>query len=808
MDKLYWLNEIKPSHRTQVGDKALNLSLMMQHGYSVIPGFVIAANVLHEYLENENASQTFVAELANSSLHLDVDNWRQLQQVALHLRQEIISSDVPESLSNAINLAVKSWESPYLIFRPTVGLPYGLDNTENISGLYESVFCRNQEKEIALALKRIWSQLFSAKSLLYWQKSKIDLRSINLAVLAQPVNNIIASGCLNANSSRWEIQATWGLGVAINWGEVQPDVYYVEPKTGSLSEQHLGNKILAYRCGNAAINEASWEHRQTSVMTVERTCLQVCILEEEKQQQHVLSQSQLQQITDLAGKLVGQLGEEYSVNWTFVQEETDSIKLYLTKVSKPINLNTFSPNSPFKGIGAATGRQEGNVLLIENSQQIIKQLPKGIILVASVITPDWLPVLQQVGGIITEHGGLTSHAAIIARELGIPAIVGVNKVTKLFQNGDRILIDGDRGEIHHLAKNTGEEHINNINNNINILENNSVIDVSSSSTKPTEYPQWVSSPASIPHTLINLPMTITQLLVNLSQSSMIDKALSFPVDGVGLLRSELMVLSILNRQNPYTWIRNGRHKELLDLWTKKILDFVRAFSPKPVYYRSLDWRPHELPNLHHDQVEAAQAQTALGQRGTFSYLLNSDVFDMELTALSHVHHAGYHNIRLILPFVRTVEEFAFCRRKVEQAGLTEIAEFELWIMAEVPSVLFLLPEYVKAGVQGISIGTNDLTQLLLGVDRDQAVLAKSFDEHHPVVMGAISRLIEMAREAGIPCSICGQAPALYPEIITKLVEWGITSISVEPEALQRTYQAILRAEQSLLLEAARRQLSC
>jgi len=214
------------------------------------------------------------------------------------------------------------------------------------------------------------------------------------------------------------------------------------------------------------------------------------------------------------------------------------------------------------------------------------------------------------------------------------------------------------------------------------------------------------------------------------------------------------------------------------------------------------------PSLHHDKVEPAQLQTALGQRGTFSYLLNSEVFDMELTALSNVQHAGYHNIRLILPFVRTVEEFVFCRQKVEQAGLTEIAEFQLWIMAEVPSVLFLLPEYVKAGVQGISIGTNDLTQLLLGVDRDQAVLAKSFDEHHPVVMDAVFRLIEMAREAGIPCSICGQAPALYPEIITKLVQWGITSISVEPEALQRTYQAILRAEQSLLLEAARRQLSC
>ncbi|MGB3755179.1 MAG: putative PEP-binding protein, partial [Rivularia sp. (in: cyanobacteria)] len=194
------------------------------------------------------------------------------------------------------------------------------------------------------------------------------------------------------------------------------------------------------------------------------------------------------------------------------------------------------------------------------------------------------------------------------------------------------------------------------------------------------------------------------------------------------------------------------------------------------------------------------------QRGTFSYTVNSELFDMELTALKSVQQSGYHNIRLILPFVRTVEEFSFCRRKVEQAGLTDIKEFELWIMAEVPSVLFLLPEYVKAGVQGISIGTNDLTQLLLGVDRDQATLAKSFDERHPVVMGAVSRLIDMAASAGIPCSICGQAPALYPEIIEKLVEWGITSISVEPEALERTYQAIYRAEQGLLLQAARHQL--
>ena len=819
MNKLYWLNEIKPSHRNQVGDKAVNLSQIVQHGYPAIPGFVVSADILHEYLENKlenkTASQTLVAELADSSLHLDVDNWRQLQQVALRLRQEIMSSSLPSGLHAQIYEAVKTWESPSTVFRPSVALPNARNNTENISGLYECVFCLREEEEITLALKRVWSQLFSAKSLLYWQKTGVDLRSINLAVLVQPINNVIASGSLQANPSRWEIQATWGLGVAINWGEVQPDVYYLEPKTGALSEQHLGNKILAYRCENAAINE-SLQQGQTSVLTLEKTektCLQVSLVEEVQQQQYVLSEHNLQQISELAHQLVFKLGKDYLVNWTFIQE-ANSPKLYLTKVSKPVSIlsNTLSNNFSVKGIGVATGQVSANAVVIRSEHRIIEQLPKGSILVASQITPDWLPVLQQVSGIVTEKGGLTSHAAIIARELGIPAVVGIKNITALIKNGDRLLIDGDSGEVNRLTLNGGKEHINDVigedKEEKHSSSESSVMDVSSQDAASINPATWVSSsPPSIPQPSTNLPMTSTRLMVNLSQPMMIDKALCSPVDGVGLLRSELMVLSILNRENPYTWIRNGRHEQLLDLWTKRILEFVRTFSPKPVYYRSLDWRTHELPSLHHHGVEEAKPETVLGQRGTFSYTVNSEVFDMELTALKSVQQSGYHNIRLILPFVRTVEEFSFCRRKVEQAGLTDIKEFELWIMAEVPSVLFLLPEYVKAGVQGISIGTNDLTQLLLGVDRDQAILGKRFDERHPVVMGAVSRLIDMAQEAGIPCSICGQAPALYPEIIEKLVQWGITSISVEPEALERTYQAIYRAEQGLLLQAARHQLS-
>jgi pyruvate,water dikinase len=177
---------------------------------------------------------------------------------------------------------------------------------------------------------------------------------------------------------------------------------------------------------------------------------------------------------------------------------------------------------------------------------------------------------------------------------------------------------------------------------------------------------------------------------------------------------------------------------------------------------------------------------------------------LELAALSQVYASGYTNVHLMLPFVRDVEEFVFCRRRVEQAGLAGNPDFQLWIMAEVPSILFLLPDYVKAGVQGISIGTNDLTQLLLAVDRDQGQLGSTLDGRHPAVKQAIKQLIQTSRAMGIPCSICGQAPAQYPELIDLLVQWGITSISVDGNDVERTYMAIARAEQRLLLEAARR----
>ncbi|MCF4967246.1 putative PEP-binding protein [Nostoc sp. CMAA1605] len=762
MDRLYWLDQIKLQDRTKVGEKAFYLSRLRQRGYPVISGFVVSEEFMRLFLETINTTESLVANLPHSSLHLDVGNWRQLQQVASRLRQEILSANVPSDWVSTILSAANAWQTEYLILRPSLAIP----KVRNTSGLLESSFCHCDEVAIARALKSIWSQLFSAKSLFCWQRLEINLQQLNLAVLIQPVTNAAASGVLRVNPAGWTIEATCGLGNAIAQGEVLPDTYYIQPDTGVVLQKHLGNKILAYRLSH-----------ETPTLSIHHSIPQIYLVEEAQQQQYALPEEFLQQVITLGHQLVSELGNNFTIDWT-IAEEANSQNLYITQVNTP---QLAIPNlQTLKGIGAAGGRVTGYAHVVTNTQLKPEQIPKGVILVVPKITPDWLPLLQQAGGLVTAQGGLTSHAAILARELAIPAVVSTTDATVIIQNGERLLVDGNRGEVYRLRD----------------------AEISEEEPQQQTSPFLLPSPSHQTVVTSHLPMIATQLLVNLSQSSLIEQVKKLPVDGVGLLRSELMLVPLLKGQHPHFWVIEGRKSELLAYLTEKITEFARAFAPKPVFYRSLDWRSHELSSTS----GSSTVTSSLGDRGTFSYIQDAAVFDLELSAIANVQKAGYSNINLLLPFVRSVPEFTYCQQKVEQMGLTQIPQFQLWMMAEVPSVLFLLPEYVKAGVAGISIGSNDLTQLILGVDREQTQLTRVFNERHPAVLAAIAQLIQMSKAAGIPCSICGQAPAIYPEIIDQLVQWGITSISVEPEALEQTYQAIARAEQRLLLAAARQKI--
>ncbi|KAM3096226.1 putative PEP-binding protein [Phormidesmis sp. 146-12] len=787
MDNLYWLDQIQTKDHQQVGDQALHLSYLWQRGYAIVPSFVVSTALFREFLDSIEWSDPLFFDLAQSSLHVNVEDALQLQAIARQIQQTIAATPLPAEWISQLGLAVSQLEpASAVMLRPSLTVTGAKVNgfTPTIhpeaTSLLDSQICRTDGKSLEAALKKLWAQIFRARSLLYWQRSNLQLHQIQLAVIVQPVLNATASGYLQRQQTHWEVLATWGLGQAIAYGEVLPDFYQITLEDGSVQSQKLGSKTIAYRVSQPVVDLS--ESFASPLASYALSDLQ--------DKQFVLGSVDLQQFGQLAQRLTADFSALLVLEWT----RCDST--YITQVSSQISGSLGAESSKLEhepalqiqsgsppivsGLAAAPGQRTAQATVITDLHSSFSEILPGTILVTPMILPDWLPLLKQAVGIIAEQGGMTSHGAIVAREFGIPAVVGAAQATQRIQTGDWLFVDGDRGEIYFAQPQ--KEVTPPV---MDLTLQNSEAEINT--TTPAER----SSPIA------------TQLMVNLSQVDRLDQAASLAIDGVGLLRSELMILSILDGQHPHLWLQQGRQAELIDRLADQIRQFVEAFAPRPVFYRSLDLRSHEFRSLEGGASVSLETNPMLGIRGTFSYVLNPALFEVELTALHQVQQAGYSNFRLILPFVRTVEEFVFCRQRVEQSGLIQQSQFQLWIMAEVPSILFLLPEYVQAGVEGISIGTNDLTQLLLGVDRDHSLMASAFDERHPAVLSAIDHLVKTARRLKIPCSICGAVSTQHLELVDRLIQSGITTISVDPNSVEATYRAIARAEQRLLNKGSR-----
>jgi pyruvate, water dikinase len=772
VENIYWLDRIKPSERLLVGNKALALSQLLQHGYPIYLGFAISSSTMQGFLKNLGAPGSLLADFPDSSLYVDVDDYKGLQSVAQKSRQDIIESTLPSEYLSDIVSAAQKLDSSALILRPSLSLPSSFKH--KFSGLLSSEVCWREAEAIELALKKVWAELFSAKSIFYWHRAGIRIEQLNLAILVQPISNVIAAGTVTIATDRIDIRATWGLGHSIVKGEVLPDFYQIPRGRNRLINKQLGSKTRAYRLKN----------KPESSIALKENCLETYLLTQVEQEQYALEDSHLKKLIELIEHLVPDREYVGSLEWNLNIDSQPQIylnqsNLYIEHSNSPNiparKLSLMKDSQPIlRGLAASPGSAIAAIYVITDPSEHLQGIPPGRILVTKSIGPDWLPILKKAAGAIAEQGGVTSHVAILARELGIPAVVGVVGATELLKTGELISLNGNSGEIYHFSQ-----------------EANNLLEV------PAPKETFTKRRESEFHYPLG-----TQLLVNVSQPSSLASAAVLPVDGVGLIRSELMLLDLLSSQPLNAWLDGSQKLVLLENLTQLIRQFASTFAPRPIFYRSTDWHSFGFP---YSSLEGDINNTPK-QRGTYNYLLDPTVFDLELKALAQVHESGYTNINLILPFVRSVEEFKFCRRRVKQAGLTKQDSFQLWIMAEVPSVLFLLPKYVEAGVRGIAIGTNDLTDLLLGVNREQAETAIKFNTRHPAMQEALKQLIQLAKREGIPCSICGQAPVEHPEMIDSLIRWGISAISVEPEAVEKTYQAIARAEKRLLLEAARSQI--
>jgi pyruvate,water dikinase len=804
---LYRLEQIQPEHRSLVGNKAFYLSQLLQKGYPVIPGFVISARLTQKFLQTVDWSNPLFADLPDSSLRLDVEDSRQLQAIARQIRHIIRATPLPQEWLDTVKAAVEELGAATVVLRPSLGFQPDI-RTETfartnpvLNGKSSAIFNTHvrvaEASEIIQSIQQIWAELFGARSLFYWQRSGVPLQRLRLAVLIQSLQPAVAAGTLCTDSATIEIRSTLGLGITLSRGEVVPDIHQYDARTGKLWAQQLGRKTLSCQVRSSYASATGIQTGGTDLVLPDamHLPLDLAIVDEAEQAHYSLNSGQLEELINLSQSLINDLGFNQELEWVICHEPTGQTKLWLTQatpvhptpiqrleatVTQQNSSDSPAPQSTnlppgellVTGLGAAAGRAIAPVSIITDPDTPPDSIPVGTVLVAPFLPPHWLPLIQQAAAIVTEQGGRTSHSAILAREMNIPAVMGATGATGQIQAGDRVLVDGFLGKVYRVTR------------------------------EQTLFRREARIGAIVPP---DRPPLGTRLMVNLSQITSLPQITELPVDGVGLLRSELLLVPLLERQHPQHWLEQGRSRELVQRLAGALQTFAAALAPRPVFYRSLDMRSHEFRGLVGGERTGLEPNPILGVRGTYSYVRNPALFDLELAALRRVQEAGYENIRLLLPFVRTVEEFCYCRQRLDQSGLFRSSYFQVWIMAEVPSVLFLLPEYVSQGVQGISIGTNDLTQLLLAVDRDYEPTLPLFDERHPAVTAAISHLIQQSQSLGIPCSICGQTPVHHPELIEDLVRWGITSISVEPEAVEITYRAIARAERNLFLEKGRQQ---
>jgi len=739
------------------GGKGANLGELVHAGFPVPSGFVIGAPVYAAFTDVGDLRRQIATRLEG----VDVGDANALQEVAANLRATIEAAPIPEPIEDAIRAAyagLAEGEAPVAVRSSATA-----EDTEaaSFAGMNETFLNVRGADAVVDSVRRCWSSLFGARTIFYRAEKGLPQADMEIAVVVQRQVDVERAGVMftvdpaSGARDRIVIEGAFGLGEAVVSGRVSPDRYVVDKSTLAILAREIHSKtavVEARAGGGTVLREVSGDEALRPT----------------------LSDDEVRVLAELGKRIERHYDAPQDTEWAIDAEG----RTWMLQ-ARPVTALRDAPAREaaesadrvlLRGLGAAPGRAGGPVALLSSLSEA-DTFEDGDVLVTHMTAPDWVPLMRRAAAIATDSGGMTCHAAIVSRELGIPCVVGTRDATKTLRDRQSVTVDGTRGVV--LAGRVA---------------------AAETAARPAlgALPDRRGSGA-----------TATALLLNLSEPSQVARASALDVDGVGLLRAELMVIEALDGTHPRVLLEEGRGDEFVARMADALTTFAAGFAPRPITYRTIDFRTNEFRGLRGgDRFEPEEANPMIGYRGAFRYVREPDLFALELDALRQVWDAGHSNLHVMLPFVRTASELAACRTLIASSGLADRAGFELWIMAEVPSVLFELERYAQLGVAGISIGSNDLTQLLLGVDRDSGLLAE-LDERNPAVVAYLRQLIPSARALRLKTSICGQAPSVHPEYAELLVRAGIDAISVNIDVVDRTRRLIEVAERRVLLDAAR-----
>jgi len=781
-DLVLWFETVRNTDVPIVGGKNASLGEMINAGLPVPPGFAVTAYSYEKFIEGTRIAEKIYQIIKETVT--DPNDPKQYDTASKKIRELINRTSMPKDVENAVKSAYKTLCKKLNLNDAFVAVR----SSATAEDLPDASFAGQQETflnvkgadDLLDKVVKCWSSLFTPRAIFYRNEKGFAHEKVFISVGVQKMVNSRAAGVMftinpvTGNKDEIVIEGNYGLGESVVSGAVNPDDFVVDKETMKIASRRISRKTIQY------IRDPD---------TGKTVHLDV---PEDKQKETCLNDEEIVKLAELGKLIEGHYGKAMDIEWAIDGDLPFPNNMFLVQArpetvwgGKPMEVSSGSEEGRSgrelkvvaKGISAGKrGYGIGVAKVVFSPDEASKIMVKGDILVTDMTNPDFVPFMKIASAIVTDKGGVTSHAAIVSRELAIPCIVGTEIATKVMETGKQYTIDSRNGIVYEgvLAE--------------------AADSAGSKGSAATGEIRVIES----------VPVTATKIYMNLGVPEKIADYRDLPFEGIGLMRTEFILASYIG-QHPMLFVDTGESQKFVDKLAEGVATVAREIQPRPVVVRLSDFKTNEYRELKGgDKYEIVEENPMLGWRGCSRYISKwyQAAFRLECQAIKKCRTEwGLKNIYVMLPMVRTLWEAKKCLEIMKEEGLERSRDFKVWFMAETPSIAIMADEFSKL-VDGFSIGSNDMTQGILMIDRDSERLGQMgyFDERDPAVKRIIAHLIKAAHENGCTVSICGEGPSNLPDFAEFLVRLGIDSISVNNDALSTTKNMVASVEQKIILE--------